>query len=107
MRALATGNTLEKRRRKETTIEHGQPKNALGPGRATRIYGGWAAILILASLPLCLALAPLPAGAASGGPASQANMAFNDPDQFAWRLFAAVNRPGPGGLPGRPLGNLG
>ncbi|MCH9647460.1 MAG: hypothetical protein K0U98_04425 [Deltaproteobacteria bacterium] len=40
-----------------------------------------------------LTIAATPPLVASEDPIGAANMAYNDPDQFAWHLFAAVNRP--------------
>lgn len=57
----------------------------------------WVAALGVLVSAVFLAPTISPALAGPEDPTSAANMAYNDPDQFAWHLFAAVNRPARGG----------
>lgn len=54
-------------------------------------------IFCIALLLFCLSFPCTSVLAAPNDPIHTPNMAFNDPDQFAWHLFAAVNRPAKGG----------
>ncbi len=50
-------------------------------------------VAILAIGAIALSMGPGRVSAMSEDPPDHRNLAINDPDQFAWQLFAAVNRP--------------